>query len=523
MKEIDITNNKIQEILSSLGKIQLDIEGKKPLKPELALYFLLQIAEINNNLSGSSEIIEKYNTEFSQQLNELIQKYEKKTEELEKTAQKVSDKYDLITAKLEKNDTIESQLITINETLRQSNEILTRNEEWQSLISKNEENVKLNQDFISQLQTLTGAISNKDEDLGSLIKVYDTKIQGMISLQNEITKEKENTSSARSILEEREKALILKEKHLDEEIQKLSLAETKIVKKDKELTEIQSSFLKLSEDLSLQFEEVKLAQTQIMETMTETTELLSEKTYLYKLEDELMAKEKELTNNIAKYDRDKETLSKQISKFSILLDKTSNNLTLNEMTTEMLGNAVSHFNSQVKTISSISETMESQVRNIHQEREEYQRIGNLITDQLDEINKQSDGMMKLNVLSTYIHQTILELRDAESSLKMIIDSSLKNTQENKNATDRINKFLESAGKLFDTTQQQIESFTLNSESLRNTRNELIEVEFALKQNQIKLEKVETTITTKEKRLMSVEKTILDKSMEDKLASKTNKD
>ncbi|MCE7736691.1 MAG: hypothetical protein GPJ54_17550 [Candidatus Heimdallarchaeota archaeon] len=523
MKEINITNSKIQEILNSLGNLQLDVEGKKPLKPELALYFLLQIAEINDNLSVSSEIIDKYNTEFSQQLGGLIQKYEEKTQELEITAQKLSDNYDLISNKLEKNDTIEKQVITINETLRQSNEILARNEEWQSLIAKNEKNVELNQDFITKLQHLTETISNKDEGLGSLIQSYDTKIQELISLQKGINEEKEKTLSVRALLEEREKALTLKEKHLDEETQKLSLAETALVKRDKELAETQSSFLKLSNDLTLQFEEVKLAQTQIMETMTETTELLSEKTYLYKLEDELMAKEKELTNNIAKYDRDKETLSKQISKFSILLDKTSNNLTLNEMTTEMLGNSVSHFNSQVKTISSISETMEGQVRNIHQEREEYQRIGNLITDQLDEINKQSDGMMKLNVLSTYIHQTILELRDAESSLKMIIDSSSKNTQENKKATDRINKFLDSAGKLFDTTQQQIESFTLNSESLRNTRNELIEVQFALKQNKIQLEKVETTLTTKEKRLMRVEKTILDKSMEDKLASKTNKD
>ncbi|MHA2099889.1 MAG: hypothetical protein ACW99A_14525, partial [Candidatus Kariarchaeaceae archaeon] len=267
---------------------------------------------------------------------------------------------------------------------------------------------------------------------------------------------------------------------------------------------------------------VKLAQNQLIQNIAETTELLSEKTYLYKLEDELKVKEKDLNDKIAKYDRDKETISKQISNFSILLDKTANNLTLNEMTTEMLGNAVTHFNSQVKNITSISDTMNDQIKNIHQEREEYQRIGNLITDQLDEINKQSDGMMKLNVLSTYIHQTIKELRDAESSLKLLIETSQSNTKENKEATANINNFLKSAGKLFDATQQQIESSVLSNENLQNIRNELVDTEFQLKQKTLDLEKIDVTLEKKQKKLTELDRSILDKSMENKFASKNDK-
>jgi ABC-type transporter Mla subunit MlaD len=288
------------------------------------------------------------------------------------------------------------------------------------------------------------------------------------------------------------------------------------------MNENQETIIKLNESTTAIFEEVKLAQNQLIQNIAETTELLSEKTYLYKLEDELKVKEKDLNDKIAKYDRDKETISKQISNFSILLDKTANNLTLNEMTTEMLGNAVTHFNSQVKNITSISDTMNDQIKNIHQEREEYQRIGNLITDQLDEINKQSDGMMKLNVLSTYIHQTIKELRDAESSLKLLIETSQSNTKENKEATANINNFLKSAGKLFDATQQQIESSVLSNKNLQNIRNELVDTEFQLKQKTLDLEKIDVTLEKKQKKLTELDRSILDKSMENKFASKNDK-
>lgn len=519
MERTSIDETEIQSVIDSLKNIKIDIEGKKPLKPEIVLHYLTQISEINTNLSSSREIIEKFNNEFSNTLTNLIEKYENKANKIIEISGNVDSKFEKLIDIESRIENLSNREKTIDETLNTANKILDSGGDIKSYFEESKISLSAVNDLVTKLTEASDLIDVKSNSLNDLIEKYDNKLKLVLTNQEKLDKENENNLVTKAQLAEREKAIKEKEKWIKNFEEKLKIAEKDLTGKGAEIKKNQENLVSVSENTLSIFEEVKLAQTTIMETMTETTELLSEKTYLYKLEDDLKAKEEELKNNIKKYDTDKEILSNQISKFTIILDKTSNNLSLNEMTTEMLGNAVTHFNSQVKSIGSISETMDNQIKNIHAEREEYQRLGNLINDQLNEINKQSEGMMKLNVLSTYIHQTILELRDAEASLKLLIENTSSNTKENQEISKNINHFLGSASKLFDTTQQQIEAFALTNENLRSTRNDLIDIQFQLKQKSKELEKVEITLDSKEKRLMEIEKNILDQSMEQKLATK----
>ncbi|OLS25709.1 MAG: Chromosome partition protein Smc [Candidatus Heimdallarchaeota archaeon LC_2] len=521
MERPAIDETEIQSIIDSLKNFKIDIEGKKPLKSEIVLHYLTQISEINANLSSSKEVIEKFNNEFSNILTDLINKYDTKTSQIIEISGKIDTKFEKLMESESRAENLTLREKSVEETLNNANQIIQSGSDLKSLFEESKSSLSSVEILVSKLTEVSKSMKLKSKVLEDKIDLFNSKIDDLFSQQEKLNVEKEKLLVAQTILKEKETSIEEKDQRVNKIEQNLKILENTLLEKESEIKTIQANLVTVSTDTLSIFDEVKLAQTQIMQTMTETTELLSEKTYLYKLEDDLKAKEEELKKNITKYDTDKEILSSQISKFTVMLDKTSNNLSLNEMTTEMLGNAVTHFNSQVKTIGSISKTMDDQIKNIHSEREEYQRLGNLITDQLNEINKQSEGMMKLNVLSTYIHQTILELREAESSLKLLIENSSLNTKENQEISKNINQFLGSAGKLFDSTQQQIEAFALTNENLRSSRNDLIDVQFQLKQKSKELEKVGIKLDSKENKLMEIEKKILDQSMEQKLASKEN--
>ena len=114
MERTSIDEKEIQSIIDSLKNFKIDIEGKKPLKSEIVLYYLTQISEINTNLSSSKEVIEKFNNEFSKILTDLIDKYDTKTSEIIEISGKVDTKFEKLMERESRVESLSSREKSIN-------------------------------------------------------------------------------------------------------------------------------------------------------------------------------------------------------------------------------------------------------------------------------------------------------------------------------------------------------------------------------------------------------------------------
>ena len=117
------------------------------------------------------------------------------------------------------------------------------------------------------------------------------------------------------------------------------------------LQQLQSQFQMIQQ----QRQQVEMRLKEIEEALTELNKA-KEKTPIYKSVGSILIKTegkkeiiKELESTKETLDIRKETLHKQIINFSQIIDKTTNNLNLNEMTTEMLGGTVTSFINSINT------------------------------------------------------------------------------------------------------------------------------------------------------------------------------
>lgn len=189
------------------------------------------------------------------------------------------------------------------------------------------------------------------------------------------------------------------------------------------------------------------------------------------------------------------------------------------MTTEILGGTVTNFLNMFTEFSKTVVLWKEERQFIEKERIKYTKLGDLLDHQLQSMTKQSEGMLNLNVLSTYIHQTILELRDAEVSLKVLIETTDLNTRENNKATKQLMGFIKNTSELLIEIKQGTSQFIQSEKEMKLIKEDLDKSEFQVLQIKAELNKMEELRKQKEMQLSLLEKEILDITMETKLKSK----
>ncbi|MHA2099371.1 MAG: hypothetical protein ACW99A_11895, partial [Candidatus Kariarchaeaceae archaeon] len=241
MDVVKITDSEIKQIVDSLKDLQIDIEGKKPLKAELALYYLKQVTDINSNLSSAKQIIEKYNDEFSIQLKDLIGNYEVKMTDLQSTASKITDAFQELEKRIDKHDNADASIKSAEDILNQSQEVLRKAEDTKAFL-KNGENINKNVDnIILKLQETSNSIQDKDSTLDVFIKKYDNKIEEMVTSQQNLTEKIEENSKKEIKLQEMEKNLLDRETQLLNQEKLISEEKNKLSEKEKIMNENQET------------------------------------------------------------------------------------------------------------------------------------------------------------------------------------------------------------------------------------------------------------------------------------------
>ena len=117
MTEIKLNSNNLEEILQSYQQFAKLAEGKKPIKPEFMLHLIDQLQQFNSQLKGTSEIVNEFNTQYSNVLLDQIKKNNKTSFELQKVATDVDEKMGKIIE-------MESRIENISQREEQANVLL---------------------------------------------------------------------------------------------------------------------------------------------------------------------------------------------------------------------------------------------------------------------------------------------------------------------------------------------------------------------------------------------------------------
>ncbi|MHA2249726.1 MAG: hypothetical protein ACXAD7_05160 [Candidatus Kariarchaeaceae archaeon] len=531
MSEIKINKEQLEDIVLSFQDLKQFVEGKKPIKPELVLHLINQLQIFNINLKGTSEVVNEFNTNYSTVLLEQIKKNNKTSFELEKlfgsVEGKVSKLIDLetrvenISAREDQVNELLKQVETTVEKIRDLDKILAGNEEVNNTLQAT--SIKIE----SNLSTINETVDSASLELTKQLEGLTAKSSTLDELRNTISAEKEQWGEKREAenleyskklqeLEAKEMLVDQRQKDMESQLSKIEKRENSLDEKEKNLLERENKLKELQIEINTAqkenkavIDDIKLAQDKLFEDIQVATELIAEKKYIEKVEELIEQKQVEIKEKTDLINQEKETLNKALNNFASLLDKTENNLSLAEISAQSLNYNVEQLSIEFNNFTSQINELEVLNKNIKDERVRYEDLGDKLHGRVNEMDKQLEEILKLDVLSRYINQSTIELREAQVALNVLVKTSTKNVDKSNQLRKDITRFLGTATGLLDTAREQIEFSITSEKKLKDIRQELISEQFDLARVKSERDKVENVVLTKENYIAKLEDQIME--------------
>jgi hypothetical protein len=486
---------KVEEITTKYESIRNEIEGKKPVKPELVVYLINLFLDMNKNLEGAAKIVDTFNEEYSSILSDQIQKNNSLSSELQNNANQLSEKLQHIFQ-------LEERIENIN----------TRETQVNQLLQTADANLALFPDIKSILEIS----SSINELLEKSTANNDTRLQQLIDKINEFEMKSNELVEESKLFDQEKKEIAKKTDSLNEQQEKLDTQIKEIEEREKALSEKENKYTEMLEEINKNqvenqniVNEIHKLHTNLIDEKAKVTDLLAEKTYLYKMEETIKERAKELEEGTLHITQQKETLHKQINQFDKILDKVESNLNMHEVTTEVLGGVARNLSSGFNSLSSVIDQLSEERNYLQAQGKVYEKIGTDINSQLKETSIQKENMVKLNVLSNYIHQTILELRSAEVSLTVLDESIQAKSSENMEIMNDIRSFMKKANDLFNTTNIQINKYIKDEQVARENLERINEIQLKMDLVRKELERIEHKKEVELKNLAEIEEKALE--------------
>ena len=512
MSDHKLTNDALENALQKYSDLIKVGEGKKPIKPEVVFYLLDEFLSFKKQYEAIPQIINTFNEEFSQNLKTQIKSFEEKNKELDDKISKIDKKIEAITSYETRVSALETRETQVNKLLDQTTELLEKFKMISDLVQENQENSNALKAISSEITNAIQTTADHQKKIISQIEKFDKMNDGFKSQEKSFMSKEADLNAKLSVVNE-------KKSEIQAERDEIKKIRDEVNQQILTLKDIHENIASSESKAVTIFTEVKSAQKELTTRIEETSSILAEKEFYQKMNVEIEEKKNDIDSSKKEIELEREYLIQQTSMITQLFEKSQQSLIENKHTYDLLKTAISSISGYVGNLDNIVSEIKQNVTNISREREDYEQLGDRINNQLDEISKQSEGMMKLNVLSTYIHQTIIELKDAEVSLKMILDSANTSLSENKELTNKITAFLSTSTKLIDQVREQVDFSTQTEKHLKNMRSELLDTQFQLKESQTELNKYQDKIDAKQNQLLDLERAVMNKTMEMKMSAK----